>query len=37
MGIGVIHPDKLAVIVIKLQESVFDNASLFDKRKIIDE
>jgi hypothetical protein len=37
MNIGVIEPNRISLIVVKLQETIFDNANLVEKRKMIDE
>ncbi len=37
MNIGIVEPNRLAAIVVKLQDSVFANANLVEKRKMIDE
>ena len=37
MNIGVVDPSRISAIIMKLQESIFTNANLIEKRKVIDE
>jgi len=37
MNIGVVEPSKIATIVMKLQDSIFANANLVEKKKVINE
>lgn len=37
MNIEIVEPNKITDIIIQLQDTIFDNASHIDKRKVIDE